>query len=543
MEPMRHVNVSGFGGQGITLDVPFSLRNLQQLQEGRNIRLQDGMLSTIPKNNVAISLQPDPVYACPYYTYDETGGHIICYLNGNIDYIDATGAILDITPDTPPTDNGGYWYSTQLNDILVLTNGLNVPYQITQTDLQASGKLTEMVNWPANYRARIFEPLKGYLVASGLTVDGFQRRALVKWAHPLAPGETDFLWDHLDDTLLTGENELAVSGRDIRAMQPLRDNMLIYFDQAVWGMSEVGGGFVFGFRQVFKDDGCVGPEAWCEVDGQALVVGFRDIYKTDGFNRTSLSDGKIGRWFYRHAAITDDIEVSYYPDRQEVFILHKTSENYREHNRALIYNVLSNAFTVMTLPGVDNLGGATRLYQGGQFNGTDMKWSSFEDDVEFWSNTSGSWASMQENDQKLYHLLLNRGGQQLEVMDQESNTPHEGGNIYIETRLCPLWDLFPTAGDKIKFITRIYPRMTGTGRVKFAVGVAEFANGPVEWKPWVGFQLGDSPDGEDLKDYAVDVRAAGRFIGIRVSMGYRHWAMFQLEGFDMEIGIPDMGRR
>ena len=549
MNPMQHVRVDGFGSAGIVRDIAYSQRTMQMLHNATNVRIQDGQLSSIPANQNAQNLPKAPVFAHPFFAYDESGGHVIVYEDNTVAYWDSGGNEHDITPTPAPSANATeYWYATQVNDIFVLTNGIDPPWQITQAQLQSAGALETMPNWQSNYRAKVLEPLKGYLVAADLTIDGVYRKGLIKWSHPLAPGDEAFLWDHTDPTILAGENELSVKGRDIRALQPLRDQLIIYLDQEVWRMTEVGGGYVFGFSPVFKDDGIVGAHAWCEADGKAIVCGFRDIYIHDGHNRQSLSDAKIGRWWYRYARIDSSIQVCYYPHRQEVFILYRTNDDYREFNAALIYNIQSNAFTVMELPGTDSLGGCSRMYMGLSFgaeiNATPDIWSgevtgTWDDDAaaEPWNKP------IVDFDQKLLPFMISRGSQEILLMDQASGVPHQAGSIYVDTIMQPMWDVFPTAGDKIKYLSRIYPRMQGVGVMAWSIGTSQTPADSVDWKPWRDFYIGPDQDNDIPLDRSVDVRGAGHYLSFRLRMGTTRWAAWTLSGLDMELLVPQAGRR
>ena len=278
MDPIRHFEVRGFGLSGLIKDSPATRRDASMLSVADNVRIQDGALSTIPTPITAIDFGGRiPAWSQPFYLTDENGGHVVAFTNNTVVFFSATRQEYDITPaDITTVDR---LHGCQVNDIFVLTNGVDHPWQITQGQLLQNQQMEHLVNWPAEYRASVFEGLKGYCVAAGIRINETRQRSMVKWSHPLSPGDEAFFWDHTDPSLLAGENVLGVAGRDIEGLQPLRDNMIIYFDLAVWRMSIVGGDLVMGFARLFTDDGAVGKDAFTDYDGRAIVVGHRDIYE------------------------------------------------------------------------------------------------------------------------------------------------------------------------------------------------------------------------------------------------------------------------
>ena len=534
MEPMRGVPIPAFGVQGLANDQPEHTRSPKQLAKADNLRIQDGALTTIPALTVAGETSQTPVEAMAFYTLDDTGGHIIFYDDFTIVYYDSTLAELDITPTPAPT---ALTYSAvQINDLLFITNGTDRPWQITQTELQSGGTLTSMLNWPLSHRCRLLESYKGFCVAAGVTINGLEQRSMVKWSHPLSPGDAELFWDQTDATLLAGENVLAVAGRNIMALDSLRDNCMIYFDRSVWRMSFVGGGLVMDFAKVFDDDGAVGPHAVANYDGTAVVFGYNDIYAHDGFSKRSISDGKVTRQIYRNAKIDGTIRATYYAERREVFFLHRTNDSYTEPNVALIYAIDYDAFTTMEFPGANNMGGATLMYLGPKFNAVDV---TYEDKAgpggEYESHTGISYQSLRSTDENLDFYVLSSTAKQLLVMDNQTATAHDAGSVYARVERIDMTPLFGSTGDRIKYISRLFPQGTGSGTIQISVGVAMLPTGGIEWGPWVNFDLST--------DWAADCRASGRYIGIQVRSAPGDQSMWSLSGFDFELMRPDAGRR
>lgn len=543
MEPIRHIRIDSVGLAGLITDLPAAERGFQHLTRADNIRIQDGQLATIPEPVTDLTLAKTPVFAHPFFLSDDSGGHVVVYDDGAIDYIDAGRDAIDITPVVPMAASP-YWYAAQVNDVFVITNGIDAPHQITQLGIGSNDDLEPMPNWPGNYTCRILEDYKGFLVAAGIEVGGVARRSLVKWAHPLAPGDSEFFWDFTDPTLLAGENELSEAGREIAGLQLLRDNLIIYFDQSVWRASYVGGEFVFTFTRVFSDDGAIGPFAFIDFDSKALVVGNRDIYMHDGFSKQSVSDRKITRSFYRSANVDRGIYVAYYPYRREAFVFFRSAPALAEYDRALIYNIDANAFTSTELPGPAGEGSVIAAYMAPTFAGDDTSWQEADDahipgGVWSWqAETDRTWASILKIDDSLAFYLVGAADQELVRIDENVRAAHQPGRVYIEVERAGLADAFGTVGDKIKYLSRMFPRATssdGAGKLEFSIGTSLSPSAPVNWGQWITYDL--------EADYAVDLRGAARYLGLRVRLPAQETRNVQLSSIDFELMFPDGGRQ
>lgn len=538
MEPMRDIPIAAFGSQGLASDQSEHTRTPRQLSQATNVRIQDGVLSSIPAMVETHTFIKTPIWAMPFYMSDDSGGHIIFFADFTIEYVDSTGAITNLTPNgvTGEVPSNANYFGVQVGDMLLITNGVQLPWQITQAEILAGNRLYTMPNWPANYRCRLLEVYKGFVFAAGITIDAIDQRSMVKWSHPFSPGDTELYWDHTTQTLLAGENVPVSPGRNVMAMQVLGDQLMIYMDQSVTRCSYVGGGLIFDFAKTSIDDGCVGPRAVASYDTFAIVVGFSDIYRHDGFSKLSLSDGKITRRLYRNAAIDSTIQAAYYPERREVFILHKESESYTQNNSALIYNIENNAFTLMRLPGPDNTGGACAMYLGSKFAQTDTSYT--EAGAAGWTyDNSGlrTYNSIRTSDENLDFCLVSTTAKNIEAFDLQDSIAHDPTNIYAECIKIDMVPLFGSTGDKIKYISRIFPQATSDGSIELSFGVAMLPTNEIEWKPWVRYDM--------ATDWAVDQRAAGRYLGVRMRNCSDCPQMFSLTGFDFELMFPDAGRR
>jgi hypothetical protein len=131
--------------------------------------------------------------------------------------------------------------------IPILNNGLDVP-QYSQTP--GTGTFENLVNWPANMRAKVIRAFGPHLVAMNITVAGGEFPHRVHWSHPASPGSLPNSWDETDPTRDAGNYDLpdAQSGLLLNGF-PLGSIMYLYKGSSVWRMRYVGGQSKFDFGQ------------------------------------------------------------------------------------------------------------------------------------------------------------------------------------------------------------------------------------------------------------------------------------------------------
>ena len=82
-------------------------------------------------------------------------------------------------------------------------------------------------------------------------------------------------------TNTAGDQRLEI-GNKIITMQPTRDEMLIFTDEAVYGMSFVGAPFIFSFRLLATGTGSGGKNVVGDADGTVYWMGKNRFFKYDG---------------------------------------------------------------------------------------------------------------------------------------------------------------------------------------------------------------------------------------------------------------------
>lgn len=520
--PLRQVGLKGLIRDIQPHDVPAS-----QFTGIVNMRIANGALSALPMTTPALEFAAteEPLFAHPFWIAGGDGVVVVLRDTAaasveKVYFYNQAAVRTDITPTTALTQSD-YWYATQLGEMFILTNGLDDPQSIEVSDL-GTNPLGTLPGWDTAYKCTVIENYRSFLVCCGITKSGTYKPNMIKWSHPVASDDAQTWWDITDPSLLTGENEMATAGRELVALQPLRDSLVLAFDQALWRMDFVGGQYVMQFSPVYSDDGVVSAHAMTNMHGTALVVGYRDIYLFDGQRKKSLSDGRLTRWFYQNLVVGHPVKVTYYPARNESWVLFQTATG-TEADTALVYNELHDAWTQ-----VDLRGEITQLV-----NVPNMAQS-----VESWSSSADGWDGLQAT---LWSDLtpevtdtdfvgLSRTNRRLDLMDSPTGSAtFFGDRLYAEHTKIDLDESGIPPSKSVRYISRLAPQMTGTGTVRFRFGYSQRPAQAVTWS--------DAVDYDIENDEYVDVRLAGRYLALRLEGISGVEAQFGFSGLDVEVEL------
>ena len=512
---------------------------LSGVTSARNCRIESQSLRSFSNARIGTTFSPDTIRFGQTFWRIEGDGQIVVRENVagppdvSILFIDITGGLTDITPVANLTQSDT-WYAVQVGEWFILTNGIEDPQYTTA----ALPQMVTLPGWPnatdgetnLDYKADVLEVYKNFIVAVGVTKDGTKERNMVKWSHPVSPGDTTTFWNFTDPTLLAGENILQEPGREIVALQPFRDTCMVFFDRKTWRMDNVGGEFVMNFQKVFDDDGCISAHGWANAHGEGYVFGRRDIYKHDGHNKTTLTDLRLTKYIYDTIDPSFEVHVEYYPKRNEVFFLTRTQPS-GDGNLLLLYNTPHDAWTE-SLVEFNGTGVLTTLTTGPRLStGTDTydDWTT-EIYTDFEDTT---YADLVDSDETVTVYGTSVSQAVNYDLDYNGTDPAPTSlfreNLLIEHRGIDMdEDGQSTVGDKIIYLNRVYPQIHGTGSVIFTFGVSRTANEPIVWEPSITFDL------DDPQDYAVDVRIAGRYLAYRIEPG-PEVPLFSFTGMDLEI--------
>jgi len=415
----------------------------------------------------------------------------------------ATTTHSDVTRTTggdySATASGG-WNGGVLGGVAIVNNGVDAPQMLGST----ASNFSALSNWLSSTTSKVIRPFKRFLVALDTTESSTRYPFRVRWSHPAEGGTVPTTWDASDATKDAGYVDLSQSNGFVVDCLPLGDSNIVYKDDSVWSMTFEGGQSIFGFRQVFNDAGILGRDCVKSYDNQHFVVSVDDVYTHDGQSKKSIVDSQI----------RDELFNSIHPDYKErtfvvadreknemliCFVSNTATDAFA--NKAYVWNWRNNSWSIRDLPSV------SYIAWGVVDTVSTTDWSESGD----WDTDSDSW----DSPLKPSLLLADANNTKLYVL---------GGNQFDGTSY-RAWaqksDMLLGYGD-VKSVSKIKPRITGTGSVDFYIGNEMLPHQGMTWKGPYTFTPGTHSD--------IPVRATGTYIGVRVeSTDDKTWRLENLE--------------
>ena len=265
------------------------------------------------------------------------------------------------TTDTSDSDyaanlTGGRWMATNLNGIVVATNGVDTPqyWPLNSSGIpQASVPFKELRNWPNPDKCKIIRSFRTFLVGLNWTRSSIEETRLVKWSTEATFGSPPVTWDESDATLDAGEYQLADTPGDIIDGMAYGDSFLIYKNDAIYIMNYVGLPYVFSFKLLSPTIGCLTKNALAEYDGGHFFIGNSDFYICNGQQVSPLLPDKLRRTVFDDLNGASDnykkcfVSADYV--RNEMLACYPAGSS-GEVNKAIIWNWKNGTFSMRDLP-------------------------------------------------------------------------------------------------------------------------------------------------------------------------------------------------
>lgn len=293
--------------------------------------------------------------------------------------ITRAAGVYSVQPNQP------FWDGCISSGIPVITNGVDKPQSWSPVALATD--LIDLPNWPANTACRIIRPYKSFLIAMNIVKVGVTYPHLIKWSHPASPGAVPSTWDETDPTKLAGERELGDSfpGQILDALT-LRDSLMIYKTNTVWGLTHIGGTQIFRTFPILEGVGILAGRCVTSIreNRSHVFASVDDLIVFDGQNTESILDAKFKKFIETNLDLTSSVKamVIAVPKNKEVwYMFPELSATYP--TLALIWNWQENTLTLRDLP--PNL---TSVALGPLVGGTNDVW---DVDTQIWDADASIW--------------------------------------------------------------------------------------------------------------------------------------------------------
>ena len=180
---------------------------------------------------------------------------------------------------------------------------------------------------------------------------------------------------------------------------------------------------------------------------------------------------------------------------------------------ALIWNYRDNTWSTRDLPGVNYIAkGLVNPVLANTWTASTLTWN----------KSIVNWA--QEPYNPVIDSLLMCGTNDTKFYLADSATTFDGTSFLTKLERV---GLHSGRTDAVKSITRVYPRIEGTGKVNISIGS--------EFQPFQGVSYSDPVEFEIGTDFKVDCRVKGRYIAIKIESEAD--TQFDLSGISVEAEV------
>jgi hypothetical protein len=469
-------------------------------------------------------------------------------VNGQDINISQNGAYTNVFEGTA-IPNNAIWTSTSLYGGLtwITNNEFITPQYVTNnTEISPTGELQDLPGWIWNADGET----NPYIAQTCKTIRSFDNQL---WAANITKKRQDGTMEYYPNLILYSDKATNVSNTkygyipdmwqpsggtqtrssnwagyltidtsdEIVDMMPLRDTLLVFTVNQIFIIPKLQT-----YQQVVQPikfsevRGLLSNECAVSFDGRILFVTNDDIILTTGssIDFQSLANQRIKDTFFndfltRNTSWQKNVFVRYDRFHNEVWICFPSiSSTDGSCNRALIWDVESNGWSLTELPGIYNM-----VYAPVIGNGTST-------DNRPWSGFNYSFLRLQ------YQI-----GNKLAAQDI-GYTRQWGSTTSYTTMLEKVYDLESMTGaDKIKALNSIYPFIQGT-----TVATVELKFSNIPFSTGIDWSTNDySGDFDTTIDYKIDPNRNGRYIAMRLITNDTNEHNFTSIDFDIDL----LGRR
>jgi len=426
-----------------------------------------------------------------------------------------SGSTTTTDNDYSATTTARKWTTTNLNGIVVATNGIDTPQMWPLSGgVPALGTpFLELRNWPSGNKCKVIRSFRTFLIGLNWVRTDNEPR-LVKWSTEASYGQPPFTWSATDATLDAGEYQLADTPGDIIDGLPLGDSFLIYKNDSIYIMNYIGTPYIFSFKLLSPTIGCLSKNAIKEFEGGHFFIGNSDFYICNGQQVSPLLPERLRR------TVFDELNGDNYEKcfvaadyvRNEMIAAYPAGSS-TVVDRAILWNWKTDTFSLRDLPDTSYVNaGIIEITAGATWNAA----------TATWDTGSGAWGAT-NYDNVAENLVFADVTNTKIYRDNKGNTK-DGTDMtsYIERTG---YDLNDPAS--VKFVSAVYPQLevSGSNSVNVYIGHQMSTEEGVTWEGPVLF----NPNTQSK----VSCRITGKYFGVKFeSTGDFDW---KLHGLAFEV--------
>lgn len=518
---MPLIQLENPGLEGVITDIdPQELPN-NAFSAARNFRFNNKAASKMLGHSAIFgSPSIDPYWLMPVATNTNDfwvyAGLLKVYVTDGANHYNITRQSGAVDVDYNATANQN-WNGGIISGIPVLNNGIDDPQMWNPVN---TGQRLTSLTWDAsntwadkNWKASVIRTYREYLIALNVTKAGTENPRLVAWSTSSVPGAVPSTWDKDVTSEDAGEVDLAQTNGNVIDGLALGDIFVIYKQDSIWAMQFVGGVNIFRFYQLFSNIGVLTRRCVKEFEGKHFVITNGDVVIHDGSTIQSIVNerrrnelfGNIDSDNYQRCFVAPNY------DKQEMWVCYPTSGS-TVPNRAMVWNWVNDSWGDRDLPDATHIG-------FGIVNDSN-EITTWDADTEVWNNDTTAWNAKTFNPTE--RKMLMAAGSSLFLLDDTNQFAGADFTGYIERTALHFGE-----PEKVKHVSEVWLRATGSGTVNISIGHANSPDEAVNWHTAETYTIGT--------DSKVNVRASGRYIAYRIESTSSDTVNIQGIGFKVKF--------
>lgn len=429
-------------------------------------------------------------------------------------FADDGSARTEITPAVAPT--GGVddrWTGTVLNGVLVMNNGVNVPWYWggdTSTDL------TTLPGWTNTHRAEAIRAYKGALVAINITKGTDRYTSMVKTSSVANPGDIPSSWDETDPTTLAREFDLSETSDECIDLLAMGDQMIIYKNASMYAMTLGSSDEVYRFQRLPGSDGIMAKGCVVDTPFGHVVLTANDVVIHQGQGAKSIADGVIKDFIFNNINRTASNRafLCVNPGAKEVLVCFP-SEASETCDLCAVWNWRYQTWGIRSLPNVTYGDTGQIDVQSALF--------SWDSDTDSWDSDTTSWSDTDFSPNENRVLFSRDTG--LTAFDVGTSELGETMNAYIERKGIS----FEDAGTKVLLCKGAIPRIDAPAGtvIPIQLGAHMVPEEDPTYADPVNFTVGT--------DYKIDSMVSGKYLAAKI--GGEVDAIWKIRSFALDIEV------
>ena len=380
-------------------------------------------------------------------------------------------------------------------------------------------------------KCKSLRAFRSFLIALNITKDGVNFPRVVKWSTESATQSLPTSWNETSSTVDAGEYELADTKGDILDGLQLRDSFMIYKEDAVYSMTFVGTPFIFSFRQLSPTIGAISKNCVAEFDGGHAIFGKGNFYINDGQRIKPILPMKLKEYVFQSIdgqQTNKCFVVADYGRTEILFCFTADGASTEQPNKAVVWNYITNTFTIRDLPNVAHIGYGNV--------GNPVRATTWATTTGSWAEATGPWTMSYDLQDKvlLFSDPSTGAGTPKLYRDNSGNKEDTTDmNSYIERSGLTLNEQGTPDQHSVKRISAIYPKMSisADNAINVYLGTSMSTEEGITWNAPTTF----NPNTQSK----VSVRGTGKLYAVKFeSTTDMDW---ELDGY--AIDVKNVGTR